>query len=76
MTFTSKWTEREKAILKQHFPYISAKEISKALPARSPKACNDMARQLGVKKGAERLADMGRENIHGIYRTDEPETAA
>lgn len=44
------WSEREFRILRSEYPRLGAKEVSKLLPGRTPKACNRMACKHGIQR--------------------------
>lgn len=57
------WSEHERKNVKDHFPFISAAEMTKLLPDRTVSAINHMAQKLQTAKSHERRREAGRENV-------------
>ena len=57
------WSEHERKSVQEHFPYISASEMTKLLPDRTISAINHMAQKIGAGKSHERRREAGRENV-------------
>ncbi len=70
------WKEKEIARLKDHYPFISGKDLTKAFPGRSVRGITTMANRRGLQKCQERLREMGRENRYGCKDDGGPSSAA
>jgi len=68
------WTETERKNLRDHFSNLASSRLADAFPGRTPRAINDQAQSLGVKKSRERLAEMGRANAFVRWRRGQEET--
>lgn len=64
------WSDDEKKILRDHFPYISSPELAKALGGRTTRAVDGQAMRNGLRKVPERIAEMARENLGKPKRAD------
>jgi hypothetical protein len=62
-----RWNEAEFKLLRELYPDTANLEIARRL-ARSVKSVVSKAHQLGLRKNAERLVEMGRENVGLRYR--------
>ena len=62
-----RWSDEEIAILAEIYPTTANLEIAKRLD-RSVKSVVSKAHHMGLKKGKERLQEMGRENVSLRYR--------
>lgn len=60
----SRWTERDRELLKAHYPGIGNKRLSELFEGRTDASIRMAASRMDLKKCPDRLREMGRENIN------------
>ena len=73
MSGNKRWSNDELHLLEEHYPAISARELTLLLNGRSDEAIKRHANRMGFRKCPERLEEMGRENARrAAFKTPPP----
>lgn len=61
-TPTGQWSQKEKEIIHNYFPYVTTKEMQQLLPSRTVASIQTMAQRLGVRKNSNHILKVKRQN--------------